>query len=193
MNSTAILITDSVNNRIKILDLTTGMVNLVAGSHIGFKNGPAFSAQFNTPNGIALDSSNGNIYVADSGNNVIRLINTGTGMVSTIAGVYGAGGYLDGPSSSAEFSYPYGIALDSSNGNIYVADSSNNVIRLINATTGMVSTFAGNGTLGYSNGPALQAEFNNPYFVTIDPSNGNIIVSDTYNNRIALSKTILSF
>ena len=188
-----IYVADSSNSVIRLINTGTGMVSTIAGSRPrGYLDGPASSAKFNFPNGIALDSSNRNIYVTDSSNNVIRLINTGTGIVSTIAGT-GSYGYLDGPASSAKFNFPNGIALDSSSGNIYVADSGNKVIRLINATTGMVSTFAGNGTLGFSNGPALQAEFNFPFFVTFDPSNGNVIVSDTSNNRIALSKTILSF
>ena len=154
-----------------------------------------------------MDSNNGNIYVADTYNHVIRLINTGTGMVSTIAGAPGTPGYLNGPAYfesdpafSAEFRGPNGIALDSNNGNIYVADTGNSAIRLINTTTGIVSTIAGNGSSGYLNGPVSSAKFYYPYGIALDSSNGNIYVADSYNGVIrlinitsALSKTILSF
>ena len=173
--------------------MTSGNVSTIAGNgNSGYLEGPALQSEFNSPYGIALDSTNRNIIVADTYNNVIRLINMTSGNVSTIAG-NGNRGYLDGPALQAEFNSPYGIGLDSTNGNIYVADTYNNRIRLINMTSGNVSTFAGDGTIGFSNGPALQAEFNYPSGITFDSANGNIIITDTYNNRIALSKDIFFF
>ena len=181
-----IMVADAENNRIRLINMISGNVSTIAGSGVyGYLDGPALQAQFYNPYGIALNPSNGNIFVADTNNNIIRLINMTSGNVSTIAGT-GNYGYLDGPALQAQFNYPYGIAFDSSNGNIFVADTSNSVIRLINMTSGNVSTFAGNGALGFSNGPALQAQFYNPYGIAFDSSNGNILVADTYNNVIRL-------
>ncbi|MBN9349893.1 MAG: IPT/TIG domain-containing protein [Chitinophagaceae bacterium] len=112
-----------------------GVVSILAGDgHNGFADGHAGSARFNYPMGITTDS-NGNIYVADFGNNRIRKI-TPAGTVSTLAGG-GARGFADGTGSSARFNSPYGIAVDGQ-GNIYVADRDNNRIRKI-TSDGVVS------------------------------------------------------
>ena len=100
---------------------------------------------------------------------------------------------MDGPALQSEFSEPYGVAIDPRNGNIIVSDSGNNRIRLINITSGNVSTIAGNGTQGYLDGPALQSEFHYPSGVVIDPTNSNIIITDSGNNRIALLGKFIYF
>ena len=155
-------------------------------------DGPALQSEFNSPYGVAIDPRNGNIIVSDFGNNRIRLINITSGIVSNIAG-NGSYGYLNGPALQSEFFYPSGVAIDPRNGNIIVADTVNIRIRLINITSGNVSTIAGNGYSGYLNGPALQSGFYSPYGVAIDPRNGNIIVADSGNNRIALLGEFIYF
>jgi serine/threonine-protein kinase len=106
----------------------SGTVSTFAGNgQPGFVNGPAASAEFNTPFGIVLDGK-GNIYISDQGNQCIRMI-TPSGTVSTLAG-NGTAGYQDGPGASAEFNSPYGIAVDAQ-GNVYVADGNNSCIRKI--------------------------------------------------------------
>ena len=156
-----------------------GVVTTLAGSVTGgYADGIGASAQFSNPEGIAVDAQ-GNIYVADSFNNRIRKI-TPDGTVSTIAG-NGTAGYFDGPAATAEFYGPQGLTVDAQ-GNVFVADYGNNVIREI-TPAGVVSTFAGNTTSGYVDGAATVAEFNSPAAVAVDKS-GNLYVADRHNNMI---------
>jgi sugar lactone lactonase YvrE len=148
-------------------------------STVGLINGAAGVAQFNTPTGLAIDSSN-NIYVADFGNNVIRKV-TAAGVASTFAGT-GAGGAIDGAGASATFFNPHSVAVDSV-GNVYVADYGNNLIRKI-TSLGVVSTLAGS-TAGYVDGTGTGAKFFNPRGVAVDTT-GNVYVADTGNNAIRM-------
>jgi DNA-binding beta-propeller fold protein YncE len=143
-----------------------------------FNDGPALSASFYYPYGIAVDSD-GNLFIADSYNHRIRKINT-TGYVTTIAGD-GRYAFADGQGLSASFYLPTGIALDSA-GNLYVADCINNRIRKINST-GYVTTIAGDGQPAFNDGQGLIASFYNPYGIAVD-SNGNLFIADTENNMI---------
>jgi len=157
----------------------TGAVTTFAGSTTsGYSDGTGTGAQFNSPQGIAVDAQ-GNVYVSDTFNNAIRKI-TPAGVVTTIAGT-GIAGYTDGPAAAAQFYAPQGLAVDTK-GDVFVADYGNNVIREI-TPAGMVSTFAGNGTAGYVNGAATVAEFNSPAGVAVDAS-GNLFVADHNNNVI---------
>ena len=158
----------------------TGVVTTFAGNATGgYADGTGTAAAFNNPSGIAVDAQ-GNIYVSDSFNNRIRKI-TPAGVVTTVAG-NGTPGYVDGPGANAEFYGPQGLAVDAQ-GNVYVADFGNNVIRKI-STSGVVSTVAGNGTAGYVDGAGLTvAEFNSPAGVAVD-NKGNIYVADFNNNMI---------
>ncbi|HEX5832700.1 MAG TPA: hypothetical protein VFY34_02545, partial [Pyrinomonadaceae bacterium] len=138
----------------------------------------ATPAAFSDPFGVAI-GDDGSVYVADAGeSNRIRKI-APDGTVTTFAG--GAEGFADGAGSGASFNTPSALAIDSS-GNIYVADTGNNRIRKVTAQ-GEVSTFAGDGTAGYLDGPAAQARFNGPIGVAVD-ANGILYVADTYNDRI---------
>ncbi len=132
---------------------------------------------------MAVDSS-GNVYVADSGNGAVRMI--ANGVISTIAG-NGTLSYTGdgGPASLAQFSAISSIAVDAQ-GNIYVADTNNNAIRLF-PLGGTVSTIAGNGTLGYTGdgGTATVAELNNPRALAVT-SSGNVYFADTGNNAVRL-------
>ncbi|MGN4154903.1 NHL repeat-containing protein, partial [Burkholderia gladioli] len=160
-----------------------GLVSTLAGVQgvSGYADGAGNSAEFSNPTGIAADSS-GNLYVADTGNNVIRKISP-AGVVSTLAGSpTGASGSADGTGSAASFSGPNGIAVDSS-GNVYVADTHNSIIRKI-TSMGEVTTLAGSaGTLGSTDGPGASARFNVPASIAVD-SGGNLYVADTNNNTI---------
>eukprot|EP01037_Dinobryon_pediforme_P008342 gene8341-8428_t len=135
----------------KILKITArGSVALLAGTGLtGASNGPGASATFYYPNSLAVDATN-NVYVADGVNNLIRKI-TPDGTVSTFAGS-GAAGAADSLGTAASFNGPAGIAVDVS-GNVYVADSNNNLIRKI-TPGGLVSTIAGSGLPGSKNGQA---------------------------------------
>ena len=153
---------------------------LAGNGTTGFANGQGTAASFSSPYAIAIDAQ-GNKYVADAGNNLIRKI-TPSGLVSTLAG-NGKTGYIDGPGTMAEFYNPQGIAVDSY-GNVYVADTYNNVIRKI-TPAGVVSTLAGSTTAGAINGTGTAASFSSPYGVAID-ANGNVYVADSGNNLVRI-------
>ena len=175
-----IYVADAGNSLIRKIT-PTGVVTTLAGNSIpGSNDGTGAAASFNNPTGIAVDAA-GNIYVADSGNSLIRKI-TPAGAVTTFAGS-GTKGKLDGAGITASFNTPVGLAFDAS-GNLYVADSGNNLIRMI-TPAGVVSTIAGDGTKGNNNGAALNSNFNKPSGITIDQA-GNIFISDSANNLIRM-------
>jgi len=164
------------SNRIRRIS-PEGVVNTFAGGAEGSTDGVGTSASFNSPSGLAYFE--GNLYIADTGNNCIRKI-TSTGVVSTIAGD-GMAGHLDGPATQARFNGPVGVAVDT-DGNVYVADAYNDRIRKI-LNNGEVSTLAGIGSPGDSDGDAASARFDTPSGV-VATSQGEIIVADTGNNRL---------
>jgi sugar lactone lactonase YvrE len=175
-----VFVSDEQNNVIREIT-SAGNVITVAGSGVsGYQDGPSGNAEFNHPEGMVLDGS-GNLFVADGHNNVIRKIILSSGEVSTYAGT-GTAGFNNGTLSTATFYDPYGLILDAA-GNIYVADIQNNAIRKITVSSGTVSTFAGTGAQGLTNGPAASATFYYPLGCVFD-SNGDLYVCDTYNNVI---------
>jgi len=150
------------------------------GASGGDTTGGASTASFNAPTGVAVDAA-GNIYVADYGNNAIRVIGT-NGMVTTLAG-NGNQGSINGPGNLATFNGPTGVAVDAA-GNVYVADENNNQIRKI-TSQGVVSTLAGSDSTGAQNGPGAAAYFFAPYGVAVDVQN-NVYVADAGNNLIRM-------
>jgi len=179
-------IADSETNVIRKVAAATDIIVTVAGSDVsGYAGdgGPATSARLNSPFGVAVDGS-GNLYIADYDNNAVRKVAAATGVITTVAG-NGAAGYSGdgGPATSAKLYGPAGVAADGS-GNFYIADAGNNVIRRV-AVTGIISTVAGNGTLGYSSdgGPATSAAMIGPTGVAVDGS-GNLYIADDGNNVI---------
>ncbi|HSE37656.1 MAG TPA: NHL repeat-containing protein [Blastocatellia bacterium] len=166
------------SNRIRRVT-TEGKVETIAGSSEGFADGNALQAQFNTPSGIAIDRA-GNIIITDTSNNRIRKLSTDGTRVSTIAG-NGIAGFTNGRTDEAQFDGPIGIAVDK-NGNLFVADAYNDSIRKI-TTDGVVTTIAGTGSPGYSNGQANSAMFDTPCGVAVDEE-GNVFVADTGNHAI---------
>jgi len=165
------------SNRIRKIT-NEGIVTTFAGDSEGFADGAGAAASFNTPSGLAIDSS-GNLYVADTGNNRIRKV-TPQGEVSTIAGD-GAAGYVDGPAAQARFNGPIGVAVGA-NGNVFVADTYNDRLRMI-SPDGQVSTVAGAGTPGYADGDRNNGLFDTPCGVIVT-TDGSVIVADTGNDRL---------
>jgi sugar lactone lactonase YvrE len=173
-----IYIADKFNNRIRKMT-PDGTVSTVAGvSFGGYKDGPAAAAQFQSPTGVAVDGR-GYIYVADQGNNRIRVIST-DGMVSTLAGT-GVAGFSDGAGNVAKFKYPAGVAVDAA-GVVYVADAGNNRIRRI-SIAGVVTQWVGDGNAGFKDAAGALAELNNPTGVAVGPA-GVVYVVDAGNNSI---------
>ena len=164
---------------------TSGTISTFAGTGTpGFSGdgGSAASAQLNRPAGIAIDTA-GNIYVADSRNFVVRKINT-SGVINTIAGSNVTGYSGDGAAATlATLSRPSGIAIKT-DGTLYITDGGNNDVRVV-AASGIINTFAGTGTAGYTGdgAAATAATLSNPVGVTIDAS-GNVYISDVANNVI---------
>ncbi len=199
-------IADSLHNRIRMVCASAtsatihgttcagaGIISTIAGngnpSYTG-DNGPAASATISNPAGLALDGA-GNLYIADSGNNRIRVITAATGFITTVAGNGTAGYNGDGiAATSAELDQPQGVTLDAA-ANVYIADTSNHRIREVSAATGVITTIAGNGftnpngTGGYNGDgiTAITARLNFPYAVAFDPT-GNMYIPDSANQRV---------
>jgi trimeric autotransporter adhesin len=172
----------------------TTVAGNIAGDNTGYSGdgGPAVKAQLNKPFGVAVDAS-GNLYIADAGNNVIRKVSASTGTITTVAGNgsnagTNPGGFSgdNGPATSAKLSDPEGVALDAS-GNLYIADATNWRVRKVDASTGIITTVAGNGVQGSSgdNGAATSAELNHLMGVSVDAS-GNLYIADTGNMRVRM-------
>jgi len=171
-------VADSLNHMIRKIT-SAGVVTTFAGSTTsGSSNSTGTYAKFNNPKGICIDSID-NVYVADTGNHMIRKITAG-GVVTTLAGAT-ASGSADGTGTAASFYEPTGITVDSS-GNVYVADTSNNIIRKITAA-GVVTTFVGSGAAGNANGTGTAATFHDPKAIAVN-SSGTLYVADSTNNLI---------
>ena len=173
-----IYVADSANNEIREVT-PAGVVTTLAGSTTaGSTDGTGSAASFNAPEGVAVNSA-GDIYVADSGNNEIRMI-TPAGVVSTLAGSTTAGA-ANGTGSAASFYHPTGVAVNAA-GDIYVADAGNNEIREV-TPAGVVTTLAGSTAAGDANGTGSAASFSSPLGVAVDAS-GTVFVTDSLNNEI---------
>ncbi len=182
-----LFIADQYNNRIRKVNASTGIITTVAGNGVaGFSGdgGRADSASLYNPYGVAIDVY-GNLFISDRLNSRIRKVNMSSGIITTVAGngytLYAGDG---GAATSASINNQYGIAVDAS-GNLFIADTYNNRIRKVNASTGIITTVAGNGTYGYSGdgGAATSAKLYSPVGVAIDAS-GNLFIADNGNNRI---------
>jgi hypothetical protein len=176
--------------------LRAQIITTVVGNGIGGYSGdggPATAAELCWPRGAALDAS-GNLFFADSENNVVRRVDAATGIITTVAGngylacSWEGGGYSGdgGPATLAEMYNPNSVAFDAG-GNFYIADANNNRVRKVDASTGIISTYAGGGNCGSTycgdGGPATNAELDWPESVAVDGS-GNIYIGDAENNVV---------
>jgi sugar lactone lactonase YvrE len=146
-------------------------------------NTPGMSVGLYRPNGVSIDRS-GNVYIADYANNRIRRLDP-SGIITTVAGTGVIGFSGDGgAATSAELFTPNGVAVDGA-GNLFIADTQNRRIRRVDATTGIITTVAGNGSVGSSGdgGGAVEAELDDPEGVAVDGL-GNLYIADTNNYRI---------
>jgi len=178
-SSGKVYVTDTLHHQVKILAPTGQLLSTIGTGDPGLVNGTAGAAKFKQPGAVVTDAAGINIYVADTGNNVIRRI-ASDGSATTYVGS-GLASDTDGPALQAAFKQPMGLAFDLS-GNLLVADSGNNRIRLI-TPAGAVTTLAGGVHDGFADGAAAQSLFKQPAGVTVTLS-GAVFVSDTGNNRI---------
>ena len=180
-------IADTGNHVIRMVTFSTGIISVIAGTQTaGYSGdgGAATSAELDLPHGIAVDSS-GNLFFADTGNNVVREVIASTSLIATVAGT-GAPGYSGdrGPATQATLLGPEGVALDSS-GALYIADTGNNRIRRVDPATGTITTVAGTGAIGAGGdgGPATAAQLFSPQDVAVDAS-GNLYIADSGNSSV---------
>jgi sugar lactone lactonase YvrE len=183
-------IADRGNNRIR--KVSGGGISTIAGTgSVGYSGdgGPATSAMLNGPTSVAIDSL-GNIFIADTGNLVVRKIDASTHNITTYAGSgnscfpttssCGDGG----PATSGNLTWPLTVAVDGSN-NLYIADYFAFKVRKVNAATNIITTVAGTGIEGRAGdgGPATSANLDHPSSVALDGS-GTLFISDQYNNKV---------
>lgn len=180
-------IADQSNNRVRAVDFITGLIRTIAGTGSTTYNGdgiPATEASLAGPSGLALDSE-GTLYIADTFNGRIRAIDPVTGLIRTVVGDGGEYRY-QGPSEPAStgLSRPSGIALDSQ-GNVYITDSDNHLVRRWNRMTGRLERVAGQGIAQYGGdgGSPLDASLSYPFGIVVDQC-GHLLVADTFNHRI---------
>lgn len=184
-------IADKLDNRVRTIDRITNNTFTQVGSGVQGYNGDGelnTSAELNGPTGLDMDAAN-YIYVADSGNHIIRktlLTGTTPNPISTIAGTPGAAGNSGdgGAAISAQLNSPFGVRVDAA-GDLYIADTASNVIRKVNAATGTISTIVGGASAGYSGdgGDATKAQLNGPSDFAIDES-GNLYIADSQNGAV---------
>ena len=184
MADNRLLVVDTDNHRIQVVSADGNTVSTYAGGLEGYADGPAASAAFNAPRGIAV-ALDGRVFVADTNNHRIRVISADGNTVSTYAGsgaVGGTNGFANGSSATARFDLPHGLAV-ATDGSLFVADTANNRIRVISADGNTVSTYAGDGGTGLINGDAASARFAAPEDVAIAPD-GRLFVADTQSHLI---------
>lgn len=179
-----VYIADTWNNRVRKVGIS-GVITTVAGngtSGYSGDGGPATSASLSHPMGLAMDED-GDLYIGDTWNSRVRKVDA-SGMITTVAG-NGTAGYAGdgGPATSGRLGDPWGVAVDAS-GNLYIADHSSHRVRKVDSS-GTITTFAGNGSYGYSGdgGPASSASLYYPEGLAVD-ADGNLYIADTFNQRI---------
>jgi DNA-binding beta-propeller fold protein YncE len=191
-----LVIADSRNDRIRRVDRATGVITTIAGSGVNGYDGddkPALEAALNTPSAVAA-APNGDIYIADTLNYRVRVLDAKTGVIRTVAGD-GTPGEPErvgdgGPATSAQLNMPSDVAVAPS-GDVYIADMHHNRVRKIDVRTGLISTVAGSGIWGYAgdDGPAVEARLAGPAGIALAPDPGaptrlTIFIADFYNQRV---------
>jgi O-antigen biosynthesis protein len=189
-----LIIADSHNNRIRRVDRPTGLIMTIAGSGAEGYDGderPAIEAALNTPSAVAA-APNGDIFIADTLNYRVRMIEARTGLIHTVAGDGEPGKDQDvgdgGAATSAHLNMPSDVAI-TANGDVYIADMHHNRVRKVDARTHVITTVAGSGAWGYSgdDGPATQARLAGPAGIALieDPGHGiTIFIADYYNGHV---------
>lgn len=185
-----LFVADTDNGRVRKVDGATGLVQTIAGGGTpadgSGDGGPATAAALISPWSLALDGRGG-LYVGELGSARVRKVDLGSGTIVTVAGIGGNGAFSGdgGPATAAQLDRPLGLALDAA-GNLFIADSQNDRVRRVDAATGTIETFAGNGTNDFTGdgGPATQAGLAYPDAVAVDPSGTSLYILDTFHARV---------
>ena len=172
---------------IRAVDASTGTVTTLAGlsGTSGSADGLGTTARFNNPASLALNTAGTKLYVVETVNNTIRVIDIATTAVTTLAGTAGMAGTANGTGAAARFTQPKGLALNAAGTILYVADTNNHTIRAVNTTTGAVTTLAGlAGTAGTTNGTGSGARFSQPTSVALSPNGAVLYVGEAGSHTI---------
>jgi DNA-binding beta-propeller fold protein YncE len=192
IDNNLVYVTDSTNNRIRVINQTSNMITAFAGVNTtslskGYSGdgGPAGTAKFYSPTGIAIDSVNSKIYVADTSNNVIRVIDSTNNTISTYAGDVTMG--ETGLATAARFMAPFDVEIDTKNNLVYILDYNNYAVRVVNRATNMISTFAGTiGSTGSTIDNVLATSAKLPISLAIAVDNVNNFVYITVSSSCIL-------
>ena len=184
ISGTSLYVADRSNHAIRIVDTGTAVVTTIAGSIQGTTDGIGTNAQFNKPYGLAISGIS--LYVTDYSNHAIRVVDTGTAVVTTLAGVKGSFGTTDATGTNAQFKFPRGLAISGTS--LYVVDYGNHAIRVVDTGTAVVTTLAGvKGSFGTTDATGTNAQFTSPYGLAI--SGTSLYVSDNGNEAIRVVDT----
>jgi sugar lactone lactonase YvrE len=181
-----LFIADQSNNRVRVVDLTSGRIATFAGTGSATYDGdgmPAIGASLSGPSGVVVQD--GVLYIADTFNGRIRAVDLTTGVISTVAGNGGEYRYQSSDEPpSVSLSRPSGIALDAC-GNLFITDSDSHLVRYRDRQTGVIARVAGIGVASYAGdgGAALEAGLSYPFGIAVD-RRGALLVADTFNHRI---------
>ena len=192
-------IADTYNHAIRLITRSTGVVTTIAGTGTEGNRGDgglATSATLYYPNGVAVETTTGNVYIADTFNHVIRMVTKSTGIISAVAGMTGTSGYKGdgGLATSALLQLPYDVTVDARTGDLIIVDTNNNLIRIVSKSTGIITTIAGDISRSFSGdgGPAIYASLDRPRSVAVDASSGTMYIADTRNSAIRIVDGSLS-
>jgi sugar lactone lactonase YvrE len=180
-------IADQSNNRVRVIDLASGIISTIAGTGSASYNGDgilATEASLAGPSGLAI-GTDGTLYIADTFNGRVRSVDPTAGTISTVVGDGGEYRYQGAVEAlSTSLSRPSGIAVDSE-GNLFITDSDNHLVRRWDRGTGRLDRLAGVGVANYGGdgGMALEASLSYPFGIAID-RNGHLLIADTFNHRI---------
>eukprot|EP00951_Prasinocladus_malaysianus_P025095 scaffold218997_cov46-Prasinocladus_malaysianus.AAC.1 len=193
ISGSTMYLSDTGNEVIRTINLTDGTVSLLTGvvgsaGAVDRQPGTSTIAQFSYPTGLFVHGTT--LYVADAGNHAIRAVDTDTGSVTTVAGVLGAAGAVDGDASTARLNTPFSIVLTVDGLTMYVADFYNHAVRVVDVASGAISTLTGTlGTSGAVDGLPGAALFNNPISIELSEAEDVVYVSDRANSVIRAVNT----
>ncbi|KAL0487419.1 hypothetical protein AKO1_015868, partial [Acrasis kona] len=184
-----VYIADKYNHRIRVVNRTNGMISTFAGTGVKGYNGDnitAISASLFYPAGVAVDNINNLVYIADTSNSRIRVVNRTSGMISTFAGASGVDGTDNNKASSASLNGPNRISIDNINNLVYIVDTYNYVVRVVDRSNNKMKTIVGTGYSRFccDNEPYTYAALQDPEITAVDSINNLVYIADSGNHRI---------